>query len=65
MATDIDLINKNSPFQPIFYALDSAEVDSSGQKILDANAALLRKYPTWVVTIRSSTEVSRPSAPPR
>ena len=26
-ATDIDEINKNSPFQPVFFALDSSEVD--------------------------------------
>jgi peptidoglycan-associated lipoprotein len=48
---DLDVINKNSPFQPVFYALDSSEVDQGGQQALNANAEVLRKYPTWVITI--------------
>ena len=48
---DLDVINKNSPFQPVFYALDSSEVDQAGQQALNANAEVLRKYPTWVITI--------------
>jgi peptidoglycan-associated lipoprotein len=48
---DLDVINKNSPFQPVFYALDSSEVDQAGQQALNANADILRKYATWVITI--------------
>jgi len=48
---DLDVINKNSPFQPVFYLLDSYEVDAAGQQALTANAAILKKYPTWVITI--------------
>jgi peptidoglycan-associated lipoprotein len=50
-AADLDTINKNSPFQPVFYALDSYEVDGSGQQALNADAAILKKYPNWVITI--------------
>jgi peptidoglycan-associated lipoprotein len=50
-SSDLDAINKNSPFQPVFYALDSYEVDATAQQALTANAALLKKYPTWVITI--------------
>ena len=50
-SSDLDAINKNSPFQPVFYALDSYEVDGPGQQVLTANAAILKKYPTWVITI--------------
>src|SRR5436190_7923806 len=39
---DLDTINKNSPFQPVFYALDSYEVDSAGQQALNADAAILK-----------------------
>ena len=35
---DLDTINKNSPFQPVFYALDSYEVDATAQQALTANA---------------------------
>src|SRR5947208_284861 len=50
-SSDLDAINKNSPFQAIFYALDSYEVDGTAQQALNANATLLKKYPTWVITI--------------
>jgi peptidoglycan-associated lipoprotein len=50
-AADLDTINKNSPFQPVFFALDSYEVDASSQAALNANAAILKKYPGWVITI--------------
>jgi len=48
---DLDAINKNSPFQPVFYLLDSFEVDSAGQQALNTNAGILKKYPTWIITI--------------
>ncbi len=50
-AADLDTINKNSPFQPVFFALDSYEVDGTAQQALNADAAILKKYPTWVITI--------------
>jgi peptidoglycan-associated lipoprotein len=55
-ASDIDLINKNSPFQPVFYQFDSAEVDGEAQKVLNTNAEILRKYPTWVITIEGHAD---------
>jgi peptidoglycan-associated lipoprotein len=48
---DLDAINKNSPFQPVFFALDKYEVDTSSQQALNTNAGILKKYPTWVITI--------------
>jgi peptidoglycan-associated lipoprotein len=48
---DLDVINKNSPFQPVFYALDSADLDQAGQQTLNGNAEILRKYSTWVITL--------------
>ncbi|HEY2431449.1 MAG TPA: peptidoglycan-associated lipoprotein Pal [Vicinamibacterales bacterium] len=48
---DLDTINKNSPFQPVFYLLDSYDVDAAGQQALTANATILKKYPSWVITI--------------
>jgi peptidoglycan-associated lipoprotein len=48
---DLDAINKNSPFKPVFFPLDSFEVDGSGQQALNTNAGILKKYPTWVITI--------------
>jgi peptidoglycan-associated lipoprotein len=48
---DLDIINKNSPFQPVFFGLDSFEVEGPAQQALNANAEILKKYPSWVITI--------------
>jgi peptidoglycan-associated lipoprotein len=48
---DLDAINKNSPFKPVFFPLDSFEVDGTGQQALNTDAGILKKYPTWVITI--------------
>jgi peptidoglycan-associated lipoprotein len=53
---DIDTINRNSPFQPVFYAYDQAEIDALGQQALHTNADLMKKYPTWVVTIEGHSD---------
>jgi peptidoglycan-associated lipoprotein len=44
-------LNRQSPLQPVFFAFDSTEVSAEGRAALDANAVLLRKYATWVVTV--------------
>src|SRR5262245_5258849 len=33
--TDIDTINKNSPFTPVFFQYDSADIDGLGQQTLN------------------------------
>jgi len=50
-SASLDDLNKNSPLNPVYFELDSSDLSPSGQKALDANAALLKKYPTWAVTI--------------
>jgi peptidoglycan-associated lipoprotein len=47
----LDDLNRDSPFKPVFFQLDSAELDDMGRAIVTANAALLKKYATWVITI--------------
>ena len=44
-------LNRNSPLQPAFFGLDSSELDDAGRAIVASNAAVLKKYPTWMVTI--------------
>ena len=44
-------LNRNSPLQPAFFGLDSSELDDAGRAIVASNAAILKKYPTWMVTI--------------
>ncbi|OFW17482.1 MAG: peptidoglycan-associated lipoprotein [Acidobacteria bacterium RIFCSPLOWO2_12_FULL_67_14] len=47
----LDELNRDSPFKPVFFGLDSAELDEAGRSIVTANAGLLKKYPAWVITI--------------
>lgn len=47
----LDEINKESPLQPVFFKLDSAEVDAEGQAALQQNSEILQQYDNWVVTI--------------
>jgi peptidoglycan-associated lipoprotein len=53
---DIDQINKNSPFQPVFFRFDSSDLDSAGQQSLNTNAEILKKYATWVITIEGHAD---------
>jgi peptidoglycan-associated lipoprotein len=47
----LDDLNRDTPLKPVFFDYDSSDVSAEGQKILTANAELLKKYPTWIVTI--------------
>ena len=47
----IDDLNRNSLLKPIYFELDSSELSPGGQRVLDENAAVLKKYPSWAVTI--------------
>jgi len=55
-SSDIDAINKNSPFQPVFFRLDQDNIDEAGQQALNHNAELMKKYPTWVITIEGHAD---------
>jgi peptidoglycan-associated lipoprotein len=50
-SASLDDLNRNSPLKPVFYALDSADVDQTGQQALQGDADVLKKYATWQVTI--------------
>ncbi len=50
----LDELNRESPFQPVFFGFDSYEVDAAGQTVLNQNAELMRAYPTWVLAHRGA-----------
>ena len=50
-SASLDELNKNSPLKPVFYELDSSELNAESQKTLDDNAALMKRYPSWTVTV--------------
>lgn len=53
---DLDAINKNSPFQPVFFGYDQSEISAEGQQVLNANAEIMKKYSTWVITIEGHAD---------
>ena len=50
-SASLDDLNKNSPLKPVYFELDSSELSAANQKALDANAALLKRYSSWAVTV--------------
>jgi len=54
--TDIDAINRNSPFQPVFFGYDQDVVEEAAQQALNGNAELMKKYPAWIVTIEGHSD---------
>ncbi len=47
----LEELNRESPLEVVFFGLDSSELDDQGRSAAEANADLLMRYPTWVVTI--------------
>jgi peptidoglycan-associated lipoprotein len=47
----LDELNRDSPFKPAFFQLDSADLDDQGRAVVTGNAEVLKRYPTWTITI--------------
>lgn len=47
----LDDLNRDSPLQPVYFDYDSADLNDAGRTVLQADAAVLKKYSSWVVTI--------------
>jgi len=47
----LDDLNRNSPFRPVFFTVDSAELNDEARAVANENAEILKKYPRWVITI--------------
>src|SRR5262249_49422439 len=50
-SASLDDLNRNSPLKPVFFELDSSDLSREGQRALDENAATLKRYGSWTVTI--------------
>jgi len=47
----LDDLNRDSPLRPAFFPLDSSDLDTAGRAVVSANAEILKKYPTWQITV--------------
>ena len=52
----LDDWNKDSPLKPAFFLVDMAELDDAGRAVVTANAAVMKKYATWVITIEGHAD---------
>lgn len=50
-ARSLDDLNRDSPLRPAFFGYDSDDVNEAARVVLQANAALMKKYPGWTITI--------------
>jgi peptidoglycan-associated lipoprotein len=48
---DLDALNRESPLAPVFFALDSFEIDEAGRAVLQNAAKFMRQQATWQVTV--------------
>ena len=55
-AKDLDTLNRESPFQPVFFLFDSSDIDSNAQATLNQNSELLKRYATWTITIEGHAD---------
>jgi peptidoglycan-associated lipoprotein len=56
LSGSIDDINRNSPLQPAFFALDSSEIDATAQRALEHNAEMLKKYSNFQISIEGHAD---------
>lgn len=47
----LDDLNRDSPLKPVFFPVDSSDLDEAGRAVATANAAVLKKYTTWGITV--------------
>ena len=58
-SASLDDLNRSSPLRPVFYEYDSSDLSADGQRTLDANAAVLKQYATWAITIEGRLRRAR------
>ena len=51
VSRSVDELNRDSPMRVAYFDYDSAELSAEARAALDANAAMLKRYTTWTVTI--------------
>ena len=50
-SSSLEDLNRESPLDPVFFDYDSSEISVSGRSALEKNTEVLKRYPTWAITI--------------
>jgi len=52
----LDDLNREALLKPAFFPVDSFDLDDSGRAVVSANADVLKKYPTWKITVEGHAD---------
>ena len=52
----LDDLNRDSPFRPVFFPLDSSDLDDVGRRVAEANSDILKRFTAWVVTVEGHSD---------
>ena len=52
----LDDLNRDSPFRPVFFPLDSSDLDDAGRRVAEANSDILKRFTAWVVTVEGHSD---------
>jgi len=55
-AKSLEDLNRDSLLKPAFFPLDSSDLDDAGRAVVDANASVLKKYPSWAITLEGHAD---------
>ena len=47
----LEEINREAPLQPVFFGYDSSELDATARTVIETNADVLDRNPTWVIAV--------------
>ena len=47
----LDELNRSDALKPVFFQLDSDQLDDTARQVLTENSQVLRKYGSWIITI--------------
>lgn len=52
----LDDLNRSGLLKPAFFPLDSHELNDEGRMVVSANAEVLKKYATWMITVEGHAD---------
>jgi len=55
-ASALDDLNRSGLLKPTFFPLDSHELNDEGRMVVSANADVLKKYATWMITVEGHAD---------
>ncbi|MCY4122457.1 MAG: OmpA family protein, partial [Acidobacteria bacterium] len=47
----LEEINREAPLQPVFFGYDSSELDATARTVIETNADVLDRNPTWLIAV--------------